>query len=162
MTEDDDFENQLLSNPRTFLIMQIGKKVEYATANEDGNTGYRGVLTFKTEEAAKILWDRFKERKPVEGPRTFSEEDVEKVLATGALIIGMNNRDLHTFKIDLGVTQKLVRMLPANKIKVSESGIKSYEDVMFLKSLGVNAVLIGEAFMESSDIAATMRDIMRF
>jgi len=91
-----------------------------------------------------------------------NEEDVEKALATGGSIIGMNNRDLHTFKVDLGVTQKLVRLLPANMIKVSESGIRSYEDVMFLKSLGINAVLIGEAFMESSDIAATMRDIMRF
>jgi len=91
-----------------------------------------------------------------------NEEDVEKALATGGHIIGMNNRDLHTFKVDLGVTQKLVRLLPSNMIKVSESGIRSYEDVMFLKSLGINAVLIGEAFMESSDIAATMRDIMRF
>ncbi len=91
-----------------------------------------------------------------------NEEDVEKALATGGHIIGMNNRDLHTFKVDLGVTQKLVRLLPANTIKVSESGIKSYEDVMFLKSLGINAVLIGEAFMEAADIAATMRDIMRF
>jgi indole-3-glycerol phosphate synthase len=91
-----------------------------------------------------------------------NEEDMEKALATGGSIIGMNNRDLHTFKVDLGVTQKLSRLVPPNKIKVSESGIKTYEDVMFLKSLGINAVLIGEAFMESSDIAATMRDIMRF
>jgi indole-3-glycerol phosphate synthase len=91
-----------------------------------------------------------------------SEEDVEKALASGAGIIGINNRDLHTFKVDLGVTQKLLRMLPAGKIKVSESGIKTYEDVMFLKSMGINAVLIGEAFMEASDIAAKMREIMRY
>lgn len=91
-----------------------------------------------------------------------NEEDVEKVLTTDASIIGINNRDLHTFKVDLGTTQKLVRMLPQNKVKVSESGIKNYEDVMFLKSLGVNAVLIGEAFMEADDIAGKMRDIMRY
>ena len=91
-----------------------------------------------------------------------NEEDVEKAIASGGQIIGMNNRDLHTFKVDLAVTQKLVRMIPANRIKVSESGIKSYEDVMFLKSLGIDAVLIGEAFMESADIAAKMREIMRF
>jgi len=90
-----------------------------------------------------------------------NEEDVEKALATDAGIIGINNRDLHTFRVDLGVTQKLVRLLPANKIKVSESGIKTYEDIMSLKSLGVNAVLIGEAFMEASDIGAKMREIMR-
>lgn len=91
-----------------------------------------------------------------------NEEDVEKVLSTDAGIIGINNRDLHNFKVDLSMTQKLIRMLPQNKIKVSESGIRSYEDVMFLKSLGVNAVLIGEVFMEAQDIAAKMRDIMRY
>lgn len=93
---------------------------------------------------------------------THNEEDVEKAVAAGASIIGINNRDLHTFKVDLGVTQKLIRHIPPAKIKVSESGIKSYEDVMFLKSLGVNAVLIGEAFMEADDIASKMREIMRY
>lgn len=91
-----------------------------------------------------------------------NEEDVEKALTTGANIIGINNRDLHTFKVDLGATQKLARIIPQNKVRVSESGIKSYEDIMFLKSLGINAVLIGEAFMEAADIAAKMREIMRF
>lgn len=93
---------------------------------------------------------------------THTEEDVEKALASGASIIGINNRDLHTFKVDLGTTQKLIRLIPQNKIKVSESGIRTYEDVMFLKSLGVNAVLIGEAFMEAGDIAAKMREVMRY
>ena len=91
-----------------------------------------------------------------------NEEDIEKTLAANAEIIGINNRDLHTFKVDLGVTQKLLRMIPAGKVRVSESGIKTYEDVMFLKSMGINAVLIGEAFMEASDIGAKMREIMRF
>jgi indole-3-glycerol phosphate synthase len=91
-----------------------------------------------------------------------SEEDVEKALAANVGMIGINNRDLHTFKVDLGVTQKLLRMIPAGKIRVSESGIKTYEDVMFLKSMGINAVLIGEAFMEADDIGAKMREIMRF
>ncbi|MDP3804609.1 MAG: indole-3-glycerol phosphate synthase TrpC [Candidatus Omnitrophota bacterium] len=91
-----------------------------------------------------------------------NEEDVEKALSTDAGIIGINNRDLHSFKVDLSMTQKLIRMLPQSKIKVSESGIRSYEDVMFLKSLGVNAVLIGEAFMEAGDIAQKMREIMRY
>lgn len=93
---------------------------------------------------------------------THSEEDIAKALATDASIIGINNRDLHTFKTDLGVTQRLIRHIPQNKIRVSESGIRSYEDVMFLKSLGLNAVLIGEAFMETDDIAARMREIMRY
>jgi len=90
------------------------------------------------------------------------EEDMDKALATEGSIIGINNRDLHTFRVDLSITQKLIRLIPPNRIKVSESGIRSYEDVMFLKSLGVNAVLIGEAFMESADIALKMREMMRY
>jgi indole-3-glycerol phosphate synthase len=91
-----------------------------------------------------------------------NEEDLEKALSTGASIIGINNRDLHSFRVDLATTQKLTRLIPQNKVIVSESGIKNYEDVMFLKSLGVNAVLIGEAFMEADDIGAKMREIMRY
>lgn len=91
-----------------------------------------------------------------------NEEDIEKALAIGASIIGINNRDLHTFKVDLGVTQRLIRLIPQNKVIVSESGIKSYEDIMFLKSLGINAVLVGEAFMEADDIAAKMREMMHY
>jgi indole-3-glycerol phosphate synthase len=91
-----------------------------------------------------------------------NEEDIEKALATEGSVIGINNRDLHTFKVDMAITQKLIRLIPQNRIKVSESGIRSYEDVMFLKSLGVNAVLIGEAFMESVDIAAKMREMFRY
>jgi len=89
------------------------------------------------------------------------EEDIEKALSVRADIIGINNRDLHTFKVDVGHTQRLIRLIPKDVVIVSESGIKTYEDVMFLKSLGVNAVLIGEAFMAADDIAAKMREIMR-
>jgi len=91
-----------------------------------------------------------------------SEEDLEKALKSGASIIGINNRDLSTFRVDLAITQRMIRLIPPNKIKVSESGIKTYEDVMFLKSLGVDAVLIGEAFMKSDDIASKVREIMRY
>lgn len=91
-----------------------------------------------------------------------SEEDIEKALAIDAAVIGINNRDLHTFKVDLTVTQRLIRMIPQSKVIVSESGIKRYEDIMFLRSLGVNAVLIGEAFMEADDIGAKMRELMKY
>lgn len=91
-----------------------------------------------------------------------NEEDLDKALKSGASIIGINNRDLHSFKVDLSATQKLIRLVPKDKVIVSESGIKTHEDVMFLKSLGVNAVLIGEAFMEAPDMGAKMRELMRY
>ena len=93
-------------------------------------------------------------------PRTASDEDIKKAVASGASIIGINNRDLHTFKVDLGATERLIKHIPPHKTIVSESGIKTHEDVMFLKSLGVNAVLIGETFMEAPDIAAKMRELL--
>ncbi len=91
-----------------------------------------------------------------------NEEDLAKALSVGAAIIGINNRNLHTFEVDLEVTSNLVRSVPEEKIVISESGIHTYEDVMFLKSLGVSAVLIGEAFMRSADIGGTIREIMGY
>ncbi|MCK4422788.1 MAG: indole-3-glycerol-phosphate synthase TrpC, partial [Candidatus Omnitrophica bacterium] len=90
-----------------------------------------------------------------------TEEDLEKALKTEANIIGINNRNLTTFKVDIETTQRLISQIPKDKIKVSESGINTSDQVLFLKSLGVNAVLIGEAFMKSDDIQAKMRELMQ-
>lgn len=90
-----------------------------------------------------------------------NEEEVHKALSTPAGIIGVNNRDLNTFDVDISTTQRLIHMIPENKIKVSESGIKSYEEIMFLKSLGINAVLIGETFMRSDNIGDKIREMMK-
>lgn len=89
-----------------------------------------------------------------------TEEDLGRVLEVKADIIGINNRNLHDFKVDLETTPRLIRHIPHGKIVVSESGIKTYKDVMYLKSLGVNAVLIGEAFMIADDIVAKVREVM--
>jgi indole-3-glycerol phosphate synthase len=89
-----------------------------------------------------------------------TEEDLEKALAADAGIIGINNRDLHTFEVELETTSRLIRLVPEGKLTIAESGVKSYEDLMTLKSFGVNAVLIGEAFMESPDIAVRIKEIM--
>ena len=90
-----------------------------------------------------------------------NEEELDKALASPASIIGINNRDLTSFNMDIATTQKLIRLIPENKVIVAESGIKSYEQVMFLKSLGVNAVLIGEIFMRTKNIGEKVRQLMR-
>lgn len=89
-----------------------------------------------------------------------SEEDVEKAVDSRSDIIGINNRDLHTFKVNIKTTERLIKIIPKDRTIVSESGIKTKEDVLYLKSLGVNAVLIGEVFMRSSDIGEKMRELM--
>jgi len=89
-----------------------------------------------------------------------NEEDLKKALLIDAKVIGINNRDLHSFNVDLGVTTRLIKAIPEGKIIISESGIKSHEDVMFLKSIGTSAVLIGEAFMTTPDIGTKVRELM--
>jgi len=90
-----------------------------------------------------------------------NEEEVQKALASPATIIGINNRDLTDFNVDISVTQRLRHFIPESRIIVSESGIETYEQVMFLKSLGVNAVLIGETFMRAKNIGEKVRELMR-
>jgi indole-3-glycerol phosphate synthase len=74
-------------------------------------------------------------------------KEVEEALAAGAEIIGINNRDLGTFEVDLAVTEKLCEEVPEEIILVSESGIKSAQDARRLEACGVDAILVGEALM---------------
>ena len=74
-------------------------------------------------------------------------EELDRALETDAKLIGINNRDLTTFNVDLAVTERLSEEVPDDMLLVSESGIKSAEDVARVKACGVNAVLIGEALM---------------
>jgi indole-3-glycerol phosphate synthase len=90
-----------------------------------------------------------------------SEKELKKVLKLkGISLIGINNRDLHTLEVDFKTTEKLFPLVPKDKVVVVESGIKSHQDVLFLKILGVNAILIGEAFMEAQDIRKKVEEIM--
>ena len=75
--------------------------------------------------------------------------ELERALETNAQIIGINNRDLTTFEIDLGVTERLSEEVPPGIVLVSESGIRTAEDLARIKACGVDAVLIGEALMRA-------------
>jgi indole-3-glycerol phosphate synthase len=74
-------------------------------------------------------------------------EETERAIDAGAEIIGINNRDLATFQVDLSVTEKLSEGIPNDTVLVSESGIRSAADVERVKNCGVNAILVGEALM---------------
>ena len=88
-----------------------------------------------------------------------NEEELQVALDAGAEIVGINNRDLRTFKTDLAVTERLATQVPEGKIVVSESGIHRPEDLRRLVGLGVNAVLVGEALVTSVDVAAKVREL---
>jgi len=89
-----------------------------------------------------------------------TEKELKKVLNLKAGLIGLNNRDLHTLAVDLKTTEKLYLLIPKDKVVVVESGIRNRQDAMFLKILGVNALLVGEAFMRSADIKAAVEEMM--
>ncbi len=89
-----------------------------------------------------------------------SEAELKQVLQTNADIIGINNRDLATFKIDLETTLRLRPLIPAGKIVVSESGIKSRADVEKLMKEGVDAILVGESLMKSHDMSSKLRELL--
>jgi indole-3-glycerol phosphate synthase len=79
------------------------------------------------------------------------ETEAEKALAAGAQIIGINNRNLKNFHVDLETTAKLCALIPGDCIVVAESGIKSPDDIRSLRGINVDAVLIGESMMRAAD-----------
>ena len=89
-----------------------------------------------------------------------NEAELEIALRSGARIIGINNRDLTTFAVDLTTTERLRPLIPPDRIVVSESGIKEHSDMEKLKKWSVDAVLIGEALMLAPDIAAKMKELL--
>jgi indole-3-glycerol phosphate synthase len=89
-----------------------------------------------------------------------SEDDLEKAVACGAEIIGINNRDLDSFKVDINTTFELAPLVPENFIVVSESGIRDEADILSLKEIGIHAILVGSAIMKSNDLGAKTADLV--
>lgn len=83
-------------------------------------------------------------------------DELDVALASGAEIVGVNNRDLNTFEVKLETSLRLIERMPANIIKVAESGIHAKADVERLSAAGFHAFLVGEHLMKSSDPAASL------
>jgi indole-3-glycerol phosphate synthase len=79
------------------------------------------------------------------------DEELERALATGARLIGINNRDLRSFETRLSTTIDMLDKIPDDRIVVTESGIHTVEDVQLMRAHNVNAFLVGEAFMKAGD-----------
>ena len=85
------------------------------------------------------------------------EAEMERAAAAGAGVIGINNRDLRTFKVDLAVTERLAPLAPADAVLVGESGIFTAEDAARLAAAGVDAILVGESLIVSPDRSGAVR-----
>ena len=90
---------------------------------------------------------------------THDAEEIAAAVEAGAEVIGINNRDLHTFVTDLTTTETLAPLIPSDRVIVSESGISTPDDLARLRPFGVNAVLVGEALVTADDTAAKVRSL---
>lgn len=90
----------------------------------------------------------------------YDEENLERALAAGATLIGVNNRDLRTFEVDLGRTVRMREKVPLDAVFVGESGIYTRDDVLRLQAAGVDAILVGESLMREADVEAATRRLL--
>jgi len=88
------------------------------------------------------------------------EAELERALELDNALIGVNNRNLHTFETDLAVSERLKALLPPDRLLVTESGIRSREDVERMQNAGINAFLVGEAFMREPDPGAALKELI--
>ena len=89
-----------------------------------------------------------------------SAEELERVLTLNPRIVGVNNRNLQTFKVDFENTARLRAMIPPDILAVGESGLRNGDDVRTMKNIGVNAILVGETLVKSKQTLATVREFV--
>jgi len=88
------------------------------------------------------------------------EKELERAMNGGARIIGVNNRNLRDFSVDLGASERLAQQIPDGILRVAESGIKTRADVDRLRAAGFDAFLVGESLLRQNDRAAAVRQLV--
>lgn len=88
-----------------------------------------------------------------------NEEELSSALDAGCDLLGINNRNLKTFEVNLSVTERLASQVPDGCVLVSESGIRNNGDMKIVRKHGADAVLIGETLMRSGDIGRSLREL---
>lgn len=88
------------------------------------------------------------------------EVEVAAALEAGASIVGVNHRDLTTFQVDVGLTERLRPAVPPEVVYVAESGIHTAADAVRMREAGADAILVGEALMRAPDVAAKLRELL--
>lgn len=87
-------------------------------------------------------------------------DEVGRAVASGAKLIGVNHRDLRTFEMNMGLAAAMRPLIPADRVVVAESGIRTADDVRGLRDAGVDAILVGETLMQAPDAVAVLRALL--
>jgi len=117
------------------------------------------IMAILDEEKVKALYDFSKQLGMDVLVEVHSEKELKKALNCGVDIIGVNSRNLHTFEVNTERHKKLIPFIPKEIVKVSESGIKDLKDILLLKGLGVDAVLVGEALMKADKVKEKLKEL---
>ncbi len=88
-----------------------------------------------------------------------TSEELERAKKIGAKIIGINNRDLHSFKVSLDVSRELIKHAPQDALMITESGIRTKDEILELRELGFAGFLIGETLMRSGNVVEDLRKL---
>ncbi|HEY8534868.1 MAG TPA: indole-3-glycerol phosphate synthase TrpC [Vicinamibacterales bacterium] len=88
------------------------------------------------------------------------EQELDRALAAGATLVGVNNRNLRTLAVDVGASERLAPRLPRDVVGVAESGLRTHEDLVRLQAAGYRAFLVGERFMTTPDPGAALRELL--
>ncbi|MBN1863186.1 MAG: indole-3-glycerol phosphate synthase TrpC [Dehalococcoidales bacterium] len=132
----------------------------YETAAHGGDALLLIVATLNQEQLSELLAlsHRLSLKCLVE---VHNETETDRALLSGAEIIGINNRNLTTFETDINTSRRLRPLMPRGQLVVSESGIRSREDIKKLKQWQINAVLIGETLVTAADAPAKIKELLK-
>jgi indole-3-glycerol phosphate synthase len=118
------------------------------------------IMASVTDAEARTLLDEARRWKMDALVEIHNDAELDRALALGADMIGINNRDLHTFVTDLNVTLKLAPRIPSDVLAIAESGLSAPADLKKLADIGVTTFLIGESLMRQADVAAATKTLL--
>ncbi|MDR3720826.1 MAG: indole-3-glycerol phosphate synthase TrpC [Candidatus Acidoferrales bacterium] len=129
-------------------------------ARAAGADAFLLIVAILSDEALRELLELGRSLKMEPLVEVHSREELGRAIAAGARIIGVNNRDLRDFKVRIETSLELIEAVPDECIAVSESGLRTHEDLARLRSAGFDAFLVGEHLMKETDPAAPLRSLI--